>query len=111
MKNSVTQQMNVTLAVDKSHESSLDPGGSTTNARPSSLDNKVVTYDESKLKLTKEELSMHQKRLDLFQNTWSTSWAKKILKLYKALTYFEKQKNSEPLMSKAFKEFAKQLHK
>lgn len=42
---------------------------------------------------------------------WTISWAKKILKLYKAMTYFEKQKHLEPLMSKSFKEFARQLYK
>ena len=42
---------------------------------------------------------------------WSISWAKKILKLYKALTHFEKQKQVEPLYSKAFKEFAKLIYK
>ena len=39
----------------------------------------------------------------------SLSWAKKILKLYKAMSYYEKQKHLEPMMSKSFKEFAKLL--
>jgi hypothetical protein len=43
-------------------------------------------------------------------SNWTLSWAKKVLKLYKAMTYFEKMKHLEPNMSKAYKEFAKILY-
>ena len=43
-------------------------------------------------------------------NETDVRWSKKMLKIYKAMTYLEKGKHMEPMMSKAFRDLAKVLY-
>lgn len=66
---------------------------------------KTQVEDDETSKLTAKNLNSISGRPQ-----YTLSWAKKVLKLYKAMTYFEKQKHMEPFFSKAFKEFAKIIY-
>ena len=70
------------------------------------LKNQVASLNEDNWRLTASALgSQDSKGFEL----WSVSWAKKILKIFKTLYYLDKQKVTEPHMSKALKTFSKSL--